>query len=119
MSQERAERRKALRFTAPIPAVLSEGALRVTGVIENLSQEGALLTHTSELPPVGTVGRLRLLHLQTCLRTAGPDTIDLSVQVVRHGSDGIAVEFLSSRERVRGLLERAFGRGAISAEDDD
>ena len=98
--------------------MLVEGALRVSGVVQNISQDGALFTHTSELPPVGTVGRLRLLQLQSCLRTAGPDTIELIVQVVRHGSDGVALAFLSSRDRVRGLLERALGRGAIRAADD-
>ena len=91
--------------------MLVEGALRVTGVVQNLSPKGALVTNASERPEIGTVGRLRLLHLRASLRTSGADTLELGCQVVRHDPAGFAVVFLNGSDAVSGLLDRAFARG--------
>ncbi len=93
--------------------MLTEGELRVTGVAQNISESGALVTNVSEVPPVTTVGRLRLLALRTSLQTPGADSLDLPVIVTRHDPRGFAIEFLQCREKVSALLNRALSRGAL------
>ncbi len=115
---QQSSRRAALRYPVSIPAMLVEGAMRVTGVVQNLSPKGALVTNASDLPEVGSVGQLRLTHLRTSLRTSGADSLAVSCQVVRHDPAGFTVVFLSRSDAVSDLLDRAFARGyAASSED--
>ncbi len=111
-------KRAALRYPVSVPAMLTEGALRVTGVVENLSSKGALVTHVSERPEVGTVGRLRLTNLRGSLRTSGADSLKITCQVVRHDPAGFAVVFLNGSDAVSELLDRAFARGFSSDSED-
>ena len=112
-------RRGALRYGISIPAMLVEGAMRVTGVVENLSTKGALVTHATDRPEIGTVGRLRLTHLRQSLRTSGADHLQLTAQVVRHDPAGFAVVFLGSTQKLRELIDRAFARGTLTLDEED
>ncbi len=115
---EHEHRREALRHGVSIPAMLVEGAMRVTGVVENLSSKGALVTHVSEQPEIGTVGKLRLMQLRQSLRTSGADHLQLTAQVVRHHPGGFAVVFLSNTEQVRELIGRALARNFETLDED-
>ncbi len=112
-------RRGAVRYPVSIPAMLVEGATRVTGVLDNLSTKGALVTHASERPEIGTVGKLRLTHLRQSLRTSGADSLQLTAQVVRHDPAGFAVVFLGSTQKLRELIDRAFARGSLTLDEED
>ncbi len=107
---EHQHKRGAVRYAVSIPAMLVEGALRVTGLVETLSTKGALVTHVSKRPEIGTVGQLRLTHLCQSVRTTGADHIRVTAQVVRHDPAGFAVVFLSGTEEVRELLDRVHSR---------
>ena len=111
--------RGAQRYPVSIAAMLVEGAMRVTGVAETLSTKGALVTHVSEQPEIGTVGKLRLTHLRQSVRSSGADNLQLAAQVVRHDPAGFAVVFLSGTEKVRELIDRAFARSFARLDEDD
>ena len=98
--------------------MLVEGAMRVPGVVENLSQKGALVTNVTERPEIGTVGQLRLTHLRQSLRTSGADHLQLTVQVVRHNSDGFAVVFLGGTRKLRELIQRALARSSRTFDEE-
>ena len=104
---------RAPRFAVNIPAILIDGTLLITGVIENLSSSGALLTHASERPDVSAQGKLRLTNLRVSLHTTGPDSIELPAKVTRHDPAGFAVQFTGDDDGVRVLIERALSQGAI------
>ena len=111
------DKRRGRRYPLSIPVMMYEGDFRVTGMTENLSAFGALVTDVSERPDVGTIGRFRLMALRSSLHTTGPNSLELVASVVRRQADGFAVEFLGSTERLRGLLDRALSRGVLSDPD--
>ena len=122
MPQEMAEhdnQRGAHRRPVSIPAMLVEGAVRVTGVVENLSTTGALVTNATERPEIGAVGKLRLTHLRASLRTSGLDQLRLAAQVVRHDPAGFAVVFLGGQEPIRELLNQALARRSLTFDEED
>ncbi len=97
--------------------MLIDGTLLVTGVIQNISNSGALLTNASDRPAVSSQGRLRLTNLRMSLRTTGPDSIELPATVARHDPAGFAVHFTGATEDVQTLIERALSRSAPPASD--
>ena len=108
------ERRAAPRYLTSIPAtLLSEGTV-VTGVLENISVSGALLTHATGDLQVGATGRLRVINLGEMLRTVCQDEMDLEAEVVRSELGGFALRFPNGSETLLGLLERAKGRGSVT-----
>ena len=111
-------KREAPRHPMTIPAMLVEGAMRVPGVVENLSTKGALVTNVTERPEIGTVGQLRLTHLRQSLRTSGADQLQLTAQVVRHNSDGFAVVFLGGTRKLRELIQRALARSSRTFDEE-
>jgi hypothetical protein len=88
----------------------------VTGVLENISIEGGLLTHATGNLDVGARGRARLMNLSATLRTPSQDVIEIEAEVVRRTLGGFALRFLGGTEVLRGLLERAMGRGTVLPE---
>ncbi len=116
---EHQHKRGAVRYPVSIPATLVEGAMRVSGLVETLSTKGALVTHVSEQPEIGTVGRFRLTNLCQSVRTTGADRIRLSAQVARHDPAGFAVVFLSGTEKVRELLHRVQSRSFEKLDEED
>ena len=112
-------KREAPRHPMTIPAMLVEGAMRVPGVVENLSTKGALVTNVTERPEIGTVGKLRLTHLRASLRTSGADHLQLTAQVVRHDPAGFAVVFLGGTQTLRELMHRAFARSFATLDEED
>lgn len=110
-AENRTER--AQRYEVNIPAILIDGSLPVTGVIQNISSSGALLTNASDRPQVSAQGKLRLTNLRMSLRTTGPDSVELPAKVARHDPAGFAVQFVNAHEDVRILIERALSQGAI------
>ncbi len=115
MAGENREQQRAPRYSVSIPAIMIDGRIPVTGVIENISSSGALLTHASERPEVNSQGRLRLTNLRMSLRTTGPDSIELPARVARHDLAGFAVQFIGASEDVHTLIERATSRSAPRA----
>ncbi len=114
-------KREDPRVSVSIPAMLVEGAMRVTGIVENLSAKGALVTNVSERPEIGTIGKLRLTHLRESLHQlrTKQNHLELTAQVVRHHPAGFAVVFLSNQEQVARLLLRAFAVGALMFDEED
>ena len=100
------KKERAPRYAVNIPAIMFDGTQFVTGVIENISISGALLTHAERLPDLTAQGRLRLMDLRLSLRTSGPDSIELPVKVARHDPAGFAVQFTGPSEDVRPLIGR-------------
>ena len=114
------EKRVKHRYRVSIPAVMrtATGGVLATGLVENLSGSGALLTNsTGDLEP-GTRGILRLMNLSQTLRTPSQDTMNLEAEVVRREMGGFAVRFLGPTRPLEALLERAMGRRAIVPTDD-
>ncbi len=100
------EKERARRYAVNIPAIMFDGTRILTGVVENLSSSGTLVTHASARPDVGAQGRLLLTDLRLSLRTSGPDSIELPVKVARHDPAGFAVQFTGPSEEVRTLIGR-------------
>ena len=114
-----AERRSEQRHGVTIPAMMrdAEGNV-VTGIVENVSASGALLTNVSGSIEVGATGRVRLMNLSQALRTPSHETMELDAEVVRNTMAGFGVRFLGSTQDLEALLRRAIGREAIDPEDD-
>ena len=112
---EKFERPRAPRYSVSIPAIMIDGTLLVTGVIQNISNSGALLTNASDRPEVSSQGRLRLTNLRMSLRTTGPDSIELPATVARHDPAGFAVQFTGASEDVHTLIERTLSQGTPRA----
>ncbi len=100
------EKERALRYAVNIPAIMFDGTRILTGVVENISSSGALVTHAERRPDLSAQGRIRLTNLRLSLRTTGPDSIELAVKVSRHDPAGFAVQFTGSSEEVRTLIGR-------------
>ncbi len=109
------EMRSKQRYGVTIPALMRDAEGNVaTGIVENVSASGALLTNVTASIEVGTTGRLRLMNLSQALRTPSQETIELEAAVVRSTLSGFALRFLGATRVLEELLERAMGRGAIA-----
>jgi hypothetical protein len=101
------------RYRVNIPAVIvSEGAF-LTGILENLSASGALLTHPTGDLDVGARGTIRLMSLNESLHTTGKDSLELPGEIVRKELGGFAVHFGGDHAELERLLTRALGRKFI------
>ena len=107
------EERVGTRYSTSIPALLRGENFQSTGIVHNVSESGALVTNVTRFPPVGKQITVRLMAIQSSLRTSGPDTVNVDAMVVRHDLKCFAVRFVGGQRELRALLRRAFGRGAI------
>ncbi len=100
-----------------VPARVSGPSGVVTGVIENLSESGALLTNMTGSVEVGECVRVRLIALHASLHTTSFDTLELEAIVVRKEMGGFALSFEGDTAELGGLLDRALGRGSVRARE--
>ena len=114
------EKRRKRRYEVSIVAFMRDaaGEVMATGIVQNLSGSGALLTNVVGDVEVGARGRVRLMNLSQSLRTPGTDTIGLEAEVVRNTMAGFAIRFIGATHVLEELLERAMGRGAIDDPED-
>ena len=104
------EKERAPRYAVNIPAIMFDGTGILTGVVENISSSGALLTHAERRPDLSAQGRIRLTNLRLSLHTTGPDAIELPAEVARHDPAGFAVQFTGATDDVRTLIKRALSQ---------
>ncbi len=78
---ERREKRGAPRYRAAIPAVMESEGQFLTGVLENVSASGALLTNPTGSLEVGARCRIRLIDLADTLRTQ-TESLSLEAEIV-------------------------------------
>jgi hypothetical protein len=96
--QEEQERRRAPRYTKPeVVAYYWDGSAPEGRQIRDVSQNGAYI-YSPEHWYVGTIIRLILQGYRTAVREDGAivpmASTCIPARVVRHGSDGLAVEFV-------------------------
>ena len=108
-----------MRYPVNVPAIFraKDGSVRATGVVENLSAGGALLTNATGDLEVGEAGVLRLMALSQSLRTTSRDTLELEAEVVHEGMAGVGLRFLGGTEYLVQLLDRTFGRSRLTGDD--
>ena len=112
------ERRAHVRYPVNVPAMFRarDGSVRATGIVENLSAGGGLLTDATGDLKVGESGVLRLMALSQSLRTTSRDTLELESEVVHKGMAGFGLRFLGHAEYLVQLLDRTFGRTGFTGE---
>jgi hypothetical protein len=113
------ERRAHVRYPVNVPAMfrVRGGSVRATGIVENLSAGGGLLTNATGDLEVGESGVLRLMALSQSLRTTSRDTLELEAEVVHKAMDGFGLRFLGEAEYLVRLLDRTFGRSGLTGRD--
>ena len=113
MSKPGDNKRVQARFRVNIPAVMESQGAFLTGILENISASGALLTHPTGELDVGAQGLVRLMSLNQSLHTTGADSLELRGEIVRKELGGFAVHFQGDLAELERLLTRALGRRAI------
>ncbi len=108
----RREKRGAPRYRAAIPAVMESEGQFLTGVLENVSASGALLTNPTGSLEVGARCRIRLIDLADTLRTQ-TESLSLEAEIVTKELGGFRIRFLGDLDELEQLFERALGRHAI------
>ena len=103
------------RYRVNIPAVMESQGEFLTGIMENISATGALLTHPTGDLDVGARGLVRLMSLNQSLHTTGADSLELPGEIVRKELGGFAIHFEGDLTELERLLTRALGRRAIEA----
>ena len=113
------ERRAHVRYPVNVPAMFRarDGSVRATGIVENLSAGGGLLTNAAADLEVGESGVLRLMALSQSLRTTARDTLELEAEVVHRGMAGFGLHFVGEAEYLVRLLDRTFGRRGLTGKD--
>lgn len=106
------EKRGRPRYGAGIPAVMESERQFLTGVVENLSATGALLTNPTGSLEVGARGYIKLTNLGETLRTV-TESVRLQAEIVGKQPGGFRIRFLGDQDELDRLLQRAFGRHAI------
>jgi hypothetical protein len=99
-----AERRRAPRAAARVPALLDGENTRIQGVTRNLSKTGALISADASELPLGKPVRLKLRHPDT------GDPVEVSARVTRHiRTEGtvaaVSVDFEAGAEEEPDLAE--------------
>ena len=102
------ERRASVRYPVDIPAMFRarDGSVRATGIVENLSADGGLLTDATGDLEVGDAGVLRLMALSQSLHTTSRNTLELEVEVVHQGMAGFGLRSLGEAEYLVRLFRR-------------
>ena len=90
---------RADHFPIPLKVYCSFGAVAGIASFIDISYSGALLGNTGLRPEVGT--RIQFyLHLKPPCASEASKPSELAGVVIRHSSDGFAVEFEESRDPV-------------------
>ena len=113
MSQPADNKRGESRYRVNIPAVIESKGVFLTGILENISASGALLTHPTGELDVGARGTVRLMSLNQSLHTTGADSLELRGEIVRKELGGFAIHFQGDLAELERLLTRALGRKVI------
>ena len=95
-----ADKRRNSRIRTHFETSYSSGREDGSGILANISYSGALLTHTSIQPGLGSQVRVYVL-----LSEDSP--FEIVGQVVRHGEDGFAIEYADLSPELRRLVEDA------------
>ena len=104
---ETTNRRRDTRIPIRFEGFYSAGRVKGVGVIANISYSGALIEDTVMRPEIGTLVALNVyLEPPSAFEAATP--FEMAGHVVRHSSNGFAVEFEDNRDYdVRRMVDDA------------
>jgi hypothetical protein len=94
-----AERRRDFRIRTHFETSFSSGSLQGSAMLGDISYSGALLTQTSLQPHLGSQVRVYILFNES-------SPFVVVGQVIRHITDGFAIEYADLRSEVREFVDK-------------